>query len=120
MLDQETCAPPVIVTLPGQINTANAGQAAEQISAAFTPGVTIVIADLTSTACRDRAAIRHLMKAHSKATARGRQVRFAICPGGLLYRITDFADIQPAARDLPPGFQRVRRYVIQDHPVNIP
>lgn len=95
MLDQDTCAPPVIVTLPGQISTANAEQAAEQISAAFTPGVTTVIADLTSTACRDRSAIRHLLKAHRKAAVRGRQVRFAIRPGGLLRRITDCADIHP-------------------------
>jgi hypothetical protein len=95
MPDQETCAPPVIVTLPGRITTANAEQAAEQISAAFTPGVTIVVADLTSTACRDRSAIRHLLKAHRKATAGGRQVRFAIRPGGPLRRITDCADIHP-------------------------
>jgi hypothetical protein len=38
MLDQDTCARPVIVTLPGQITTANAEQAAGQISSAFTPG----------------------------------------------------------------------------------
>jgi hypothetical protein len=95
MSDQETCAPPVIVTLPAQINTANAERAAEQISAAFTPGVTIVVADLTSTACRDRSAIRYLLKAHRKATARGRQVRFAIRPGGPLRRITDCAEIHP-------------------------
>ena len=44
---QETCAPPVIMTLPAQINAATAEQAAGQISAAFTPGVTVVIADLT-------------------------------------------------------------------------
>jgi hypothetical protein len=30
MLDQDTCARPVIVTLPGQITTANAEQAAER------------------------------------------------------------------------------------------
>jgi hypothetical protein len=95
MLDQETCAWPVIVTLPAQISTATAEQAAEQISAAFTTGVSVVIADLTCTACRDRSAIRHLLKAHRKATARGRQVRFAIRPGGPLHRITEFADIHP-------------------------
>jgi anti-anti-sigma regulatory factor len=95
MPDQETCASPVIVSLPDRITTANAEQAAEQISAAFTPGVTIVVADLTSTACRDRSAIRHLLKAHRKATVRGRQVRFAIRPGGSLRRITDCADIHP-------------------------
>ena len=58
MLDQETCSPPVIVTLPAQINTTNAEQAVEQISVAFAPGVTIVVADLTSTASRDRATNR--------------------------------------------------------------
>jgi STAS domain len=95
MLDQDTCARPVIVTLPGQITTANAEQATGQISAAFTPGVSVVIADLTCTACRDRSTIRYLLRAHRTAAARGRQVRFAIRPGGPLQRITDFADIHP-------------------------
>ncbi len=70
-VDPGACVPPVIVTLPAQINAATAEQAAEQINAAFTPGVTVVIADLTSTACRDCSAIRHLLRAHRKATARG-------------------------------------------------
>ena len=97
MPGQETCAPPVIMTLPAQITAATAEQAAEQISAAFTPGVTVVIADLTATACRDRSAIRHLLRAHRKATVRGGQVRFAIRPGGPLHRITEFADTHPDA-----------------------
>jgi STAS domain len=95
MLDQDTRAAPVIVTLPGQITTANAERAAGQISAAFTPGVSVVVADLTCTACRDRSAIRHLLRAHRTAAARGRQVRFAIRPGAPLHRITDFADTHP-------------------------
>ncbi len=95
MLDQEASGRPVIVTLPAQIDTANAEQASERISAAFTPGVTIVVADLTATACCDRSAIRHLLKAHRKATPRGGQVRFAIRPGGPEHRITEFADIHP-------------------------
>jgi hypothetical protein len=113
MLDQETCARPVIVTLPAQISTATAEQAAEQISAAFTPGVSVVIADLTCTACRDRSAIRHLLKAHRKATARGRQVRFAIRPGGSLHRITEFAD---TARGLPHPPARHNRQITQASP----
>src|SRR5690242_18484451 len=95
MPGQQTCAPPVIVTLPAQITAATAEQAAGQISAAFTPGVTVVIADLTATACRDCSAIRHLLRAHRKATVRGGQVRFAIRPGGPLHRITEFADTHP-------------------------
>ena len=95
MPGQETCAPPVIVTLPAQITAATAEQAAGQISAAFTPGVTVVIADLTSTSCRDCSAIRYLLRAHRQAAARGGQVRFAIRPGGPLHRITEFAGTHP-------------------------
>ena len=95
MPGQQTCAPPVIVTLPAQLDAAAADQAADQITAAFTPGVRVVIADLTAAACCDRSAIRNLLKAHRKATARGRQVRFAIRPGGPLHQITGFAGTHP-------------------------
>ena len=63
MLGQPACAPPVIVTLPAQLDAAAAGQAADQITEAFTPGVSVVIADLTAAACCDRSAIRNLLKA---------------------------------------------------------
>lgn len=95
MEDQEPCASPVIVRFPAQINAANAEQAAGQITASFTPGVDVVIADLTATTCRDGSAIRHLLKAHRKAAVRGRQVRFAIRPSEPMHRITDSADIHP-------------------------
>jgi len=114
MPGQETCAPPVIVTLPAQINAATAERAAEQISAAFTPGVTVVIADLTATACRDCSAIRHLLRAHRKATARGGQVRFAIRPGGPLHRITEFADIHPLLAVYP----TLQRAIEADYPAH--
>lgn len=91
MPGQQTCASPVIVTLPAQLDAA----AAEQITAAFTPGVRVVIADLTAAACCDRSAIRNLLKAHRKATAGGRQVRFAIRPGGPPHQITGFAGTHP-------------------------
>jgi len=57
MPGQHTCAPPVIVTLPAQLDAAAAEQAAGQITAAFTPGVRVVIADLTAAARCDRAPI---------------------------------------------------------------
>ena len=95
MPDQETCTPPIIVTLPAQLGADAAEQAADQITAAFTPGVSVVIADLTSAARCDRSAIRNLLTAHRKATARGRQLRLAIRPGGPLHQITGFADSHP-------------------------
>ena len=66
MPDQPTCAPPVIMTLPAQLDAAAAEQAADQITAAFTPGVRVVIADLTAAACCDRSAIRNLLKATAR------------------------------------------------------
>ena len=91
MAGQETCPSPVIVTLPAQIDATTA----EQISAAFTSGATVVIADLTATAYGDCSPIRHLLKAHRQATARGGQVRFAIRPDGPLHQITGFAGTHP-------------------------
>ena len=83
------------MTLPAQHDVAAAEQAAGQITAAFTPGVSVVIADLTAAPCCDRSAIRNLLKAHRKATVRGGQVRFAIRPGGPLHQITGFAGTHP-------------------------
>ena len=95
MPGQQTCAAPVIVTLPARLDAAAAEQAAGQITAAFTPGVRVVIADLTAAARCDRSAIRNLLRAHRKAAARGGQVRFAIRPDGPLHQITGFADTHP-------------------------
>ena len=95
MSDQQTCASPVIVTLPAQLDAAAAEQAAGQITAAFTPGVRVVIADLTAAARCDRSAIRNLLRAHRKAATRGGQVRFAIRPDGPLHQITGFAGTHP-------------------------
>ena len=99
MPDQQTCAPPVIVPLPAQLDAA----AAEQITAAFTPGVSVVIADLTAAACCDRSAIRNLLRAHRKATARGRQVRFAIRPAAPCTRSPASPALTRCWRSIPPS-----------------
>jgi hypothetical protein len=95
MPGQHDGGPPVIVTLPAQLDAAAAERAAGQITAAFTPGVRVVIADLTAAARCDRSAIRNLLRAHRQAAARGRQVRFAIRPGGPLHQLTGFAGTHP-------------------------
>ena len=116
MPGQQPCAPPV-VTLPAELDAAAAEHAAGQITAAFTPGVSVVIADLTATACRDCSAIRHLLRAHRKATARGGQVRFAIRPGGSLHRITEFAGTHPLLA-VYPTLQRAIKADYPRHPAN--
>jgi len=77
--------------------------------------VTVVIADLTATACRDRSIIRHLLRAHRKATARGGQVRFVIRPGGALHRITEFVDMHPLLA-VYPTLQRAIEADYRRHP----
>jgi hypothetical protein len=95
MPGQQTCGPTVIVTFPARLDAAAAEQAAGRITVAFTPGVSVVIADLTAAARCDRAVIRNLLRAHRKAAARGGQVRFAIRPGGPLHQLTGFAGTHP-------------------------
>ena len=77
MPDQQICAPPVIVTLPAQLDAA----AAEQITEALTPDVSVVIAELTAAACCDRSAIRNLLKAHRKGCRPGRAGALRDPPG---------------------------------------
>ena len=82
MPGQRTRNPPVVLTLPARLDATAAEHAADYyITATFTPGVSVVVADLTSTGWCDGSTIRNLLKAHRKATARGGQVRLRDPPG---------------------------------------
>ncbi len=74
---------PVIVTLPAEIDLTNSEEVSDRICAAFQPGVTEVIADLTTTTFCDSSGVRHLLLAHERASASEVQLRFAVpsdCP----------------------------------------
>jgi anti-anti-sigma regulatory factor len=110
MPDQQTCASPVIVTLPARLDAAAAEQAADRITAAFIPGVRVVIADLTAAARCDRSAIRNLLRAHRKAAARwgrcaSRSVRTARCTRSPASpaRIRCWRSIPPSSTPRPAG-----------------
>jgi anti-sigma B factor antagonist len=81
-------AEPVVVRLPAEIDMANAEDVGEQLRSAFTPGVTLVIADLTSTVFCDSAGARQLVLAHHSADARDAQVRFVIPDRSMLRVLT--------------------------------
>ena len=49
MADPEHPPGPVIVMLPAEIDIANGAAVGQQLCSAFAPGVTIAIADMTST-----------------------------------------------------------------------
>ena len=61
---------PAVVALPAEIDMANADDVGEQLRSAFTPGVTMVVADLTLTVFCDSYGMRALVLARRCAAAR--------------------------------------------------
>lgn len=51
---------PVVVPMPAEIDLANAGRVGAQLCTAASPGVTVIVADLTGTQFCDSAGIRTL------------------------------------------------------------
>ena len=71
-------AQPVIVTLPAEIDLANADSIGEQLAAAFGPGVAVVIADMTATTFCDSVGMRMLVLARRQAVAVGTDLRLVL------------------------------------------
>ena len=77
-------AQPVIVTLPAEIEIANADSIGGQLAAASGPGVPVVIADMTATTFCDTLGIRMLVLAHRRAASVGTELRLLLpCPNVL-------------------------------------
>ncbi|MBO0815308.1 MAG: STAS domain-containing protein [Actinobacteria bacterium] len=64
-----------MVTLPAEIDMANACRVGEDLRAAFAPGVRIVIADMSGTRFCDTSGIHVLVQAHKQAIASGAEFR---------------------------------------------
>lgn len=82
-----------MVSLPAEIDVTNAVQVQALVTAALTPGVTVVIADLTATRFCDSAGLRHLLLAHRQAGRAGVQLRLVIPPGSPVDRVTELTGI---------------------------
>ena len=76
--------PPAVVTLPAEIDMANAGRVGADLQAAFTPGITTVVADLTATTFCDCGGIRALVMAHERAAASGAELRLVVVSARVL------------------------------------
>ena len=61
--------------LPAEIDIANGAGVGQRLCAAFAPGVTVVIADMTSTVFCDSSGISQLVLAHHCAAAHHAQLR---------------------------------------------
>jgi anti-sigma B factor antagonist len=84
---------PVVVALPGEIDTTNASEILALIIAAVVPGVSVIIADLTATSFCDSSGLRHLLLAYRQAAAAGAQLRLAIPPRGPIGRLIQLTGI---------------------------
>ncbi len=84
---------PVIVVLPEEIDMTTADRVAAQLSAAYAPGVRIVIADLTTTTFCDSAGIRCLTLLHRSAAEKGSRLHLDVAAGGPVSRVLDLMDL---------------------------
>src|SRR5712672_329955 len=73
-----TTAPLTVVTLPDEIDMANADAIGEDFAAVLAPGVHAVIADMTATTFCDSAGINMLIHARKRATTHGAEIRLLL------------------------------------------
>lgn len=78
---------PVIVPLPAEVDTANAGQVYDRLSAAVASGACVVIADLTATDFCDAGGVRRVVMICDEAAPAGGQLRLVIPHGALMRRV---------------------------------
>jgi anti-anti-sigma factor len=71
-------AQPMIVTLPAEIDMANAPDIGKQLAAACALGVKVVIADMTATTFCDTLGIRMLLLAWRRAAEHGTDLRLLL------------------------------------------
>jgi anti-sigma B factor antagonist len=80
--------PAVVITLPAEIDMANAGEAGRQLESAIAPGVRAVIADMTATKFCDSSGISMLVRANKQAAANGTQLRLVVRSTAILRAFT--------------------------------
>ena len=77
-------ARPVVVTLPAEIDIANADQIGEALSSAIASGAGIVIADMTGTSFCNSSGISILVLAHRQAAANHAELRLVVLSAAVL------------------------------------
>jgi anti-sigma B factor antagonist len=73
-----------VISLPAEIDAINADHVGSQLLAAFGPGITTVIADMTGTTFCDSSGIRVLLQAHQQARANHAELVLVVASAGVL------------------------------------
>jgi anti-sigma B factor antagonist len=97
---RETAGPPVIVTLPDEIDFNNQAAAAAGLRGAL-DACGLVIADMTGTTFCDSSGMRMLAAARDHAEASGSVLRIVIRPGGSVERALAIVGIGSMLRVYP-------------------
>jgi anti-anti-sigma factor len=87
MSDQAERTVPVVVVLPAEIDVTNSELVHDKLVAALTPGVGVVIADMTSTSFCDSSGVHAVVFAREVAVTRGIELRLAVSPDGSVRRV---------------------------------
>lgn len=90
--DDSLDPPPVVITLPAEIDVANQDKAYRLFETVPAPGVRAVVADLTGTTFCDSAGFRMLSQVQRDTAARGAELRLAVTPGGAVSRMLHLLD----------------------------
>jgi len=83
----------VVVALPAEIDVTNSDEVLATLTRSLTPGVSVVIADMTATVFCDTSGVRALVTAHQDAAARDAELRFAIPEGESVRRVLELTGI---------------------------
>ena len=78
----------VVVVLPDEVDVTNADLVREQLRSEFGPGITLVVADMRSTAFCDVSSFRALVTVHDEAGINGAELRLVIGPGAVRRALT--------------------------------
>jgi len=68
----------IAVTLPAEIDVANADRIGEELCSACVTGAPVVVADMTATTFCDSTGLRALAGVHKRAAASGTELRLAV------------------------------------------
>lgn len=100
MAQAQLPAAPMVVTLPAEIDMTNADGVGADLRAAFAPGVTTVVADMTATTFCDSRGYRALVLAHKHAVASGAELRLVV-PSAYVLRVMGVLGIDVALAIYP-------------------
>jgi anti-anti-sigma regulatory factor len=80
-MSDAVAGPPVVVTLPAEIEVTSLAQAYTALESAISSGTATVIADFSATVFCDVAGIRRLLELHQQAATRQVGLRVVVPPG---------------------------------------